>query len=90
MGGGLLKNVVLRSLSVSQHAGVKALLVHTLSEDAKVFYVRNGFLESPFDPMTLKRAYPSENTCLPGDENQAFVLIIDGDAKSTEETHAEQ
>ena len=36
-----------------QHAGVCALLVHTLSEDAKIFYVQNGFLESPLDPMTL-------------------------------------
>ena len=53
LGRGLLKDAVLRSLSVSQHAGVKALLVHALSEDAKTFYVRSGFLESPLDPMTL-------------------------------------
>jgi len=53
LGQGLLKDAVLRSLSVSQHAGVRALLVHTLSEDAKIFYVQNGFLESPLDPMTL-------------------------------------
>ena len=53
IGRGLLKDAVLRSVLVSQHAGVKALLVHVLSEDAKTFYVRNGFLESPLDPMTL-------------------------------------
>jgi GNAT superfamily N-acetyltransferase len=53
LGRGLLKDAVLRSLSVSQHAGVRALLVHALSEDAKIFYVQNGFLESPLDPMTL-------------------------------------
>jgi len=53
LGKGLLKDAVLRSLSVSQQAGVKALLVHALSEDAKTFYKKNGFLESPLDPMTL-------------------------------------
>jgi GNAT superfamily N-acetyltransferase len=53
LGQSLLKDAVLRCLSVSQHAGVKALLVHALSEDAKTFYVHNGFLESPLDPMTL-------------------------------------
>jgi GNAT superfamily N-acetyltransferase len=53
LGRSLLKDAVLRSVSVSQHAGIKALLVHALSEDAKTFYVRNGFLESPLDPMTL-------------------------------------
>jgi GNAT superfamily N-acetyltransferase len=64
VGRGLLKNAVLRSLSVSQHAGVKALLVHTLSEDAKAFYVRNGFLESPFDPMTLTISLKDAAHCL--------------------------
>ena len=53
LGRGLLKDAVLRTLTVSQHAGMKALLVHALSEDAKRFYTRNGFIESPFDPMTL-------------------------------------
>jgi GNAT superfamily N-acetyltransferase len=53
LGRGLLRDAILRTLSVSQQAGVKALLVHTLSEDVKQFYLRNGFLESPLDPMTL-------------------------------------
>ena len=53
LGRSLLKDAVLRSVSVSQHAGIKALLVHALSENAKTFYVRNGFLESPLDPLTL-------------------------------------
>jgi GNAT superfamily N-acetyltransferase len=53
IGRSLLKDALLRSLSVSQHAGIKALLVHALTEDAKTFYVRNGFLGSPLDRMTL-------------------------------------
>jgi GNAT superfamily N-acetyltransferase len=53
LGRSLLKDAVLRTLSVSQQVGVKALLVHALSEDARTFYAHNGFLESPLDPMTL-------------------------------------
>ncbi len=53
LGRGLLRDALLRTLSVSRHAGIQALLVHTLSEEAKRFYIRNGFIESPFDPMIL-------------------------------------
>jgi len=64
MGRGLLKDALLRSLSVSKQAGIRALLVHALSEDAKHFYTRNGFLESPFDPMTLMIALQDAAHCL--------------------------
>jgi GNAT superfamily N-acetyltransferase len=67
IGRGLLKDAVLRSVSVSQQAGVKALLVHVLSEDAKTFYVRNGFLESPLDPMTLIISLQDAAHCLQRD-----------------------
>jgi predicted N-acetyltransferase YhbS len=53
LGRSLLRDAVLRTLSVSQQAGIKALLVHALSEDAKTFYRRYGFQVSPLDPMTL-------------------------------------
>jgi predicted N-acetyltransferase YhbS len=64
IGRGLLKDAVLRSISVSQQAGVKALLVHALSEDVKTFYVRNGFLASPLDPMTLIISLQDAAHCL--------------------------
>lgn len=64
MGRGLLKDALLRSLSVSKQAGIRALLVHALSEDAKQFYARNGFLESPLDPMTLMIALQDAAHCL--------------------------
>ena len=64
MGRGLLKDALLRSLSVSKQAGIRALLVHTLSEDAKRFYTRNGFLEPPLDPMTLMIALQDAARCL--------------------------
>jgi hypothetical protein len=33
--------------------GIRALLVHAISEDARRFYERCGFVASPLDPMTL-------------------------------------
>jgi len=53
LGRNLLKDALLRSLSVSKQAGIRALLVHALSKDAKRFYSGSGFIESPLDSMTL-------------------------------------
>jgi len=53
VGAGLLRDAVLRTLAVSKQAGIRALVVHALSEDAKAFYLRHGFQESPLQPMTL-------------------------------------
>lgn len=50
---GLLKDAVLRTLQAAEVAGIRAILVHALSEDAKRFYQRHGFLESPVAPLTL-------------------------------------
>jgi hypothetical protein len=33
--------------------GIRALLVHALSEEAKAFYLRLGLSSSPLDPLTL-------------------------------------
>jgi GNAT superfamily N-acetyltransferase len=53
MGTALLRNAILRTLQAAEVAGVSALLVHALSEQAKRFYRSRGFLESPTQPMTL-------------------------------------
>jgi len=58
LGGALLKDAVLRALSVSENVGVRALLVHSLHEKAKAFYRHYGFEESPADPMTLMLRLP--------------------------------
>lgn len=58
LGGALLKNAVLRALSVAENAGVRALLVHALHDQAKAFYRHYGFEESPADPMTLMLRIP--------------------------------
>ncbi len=50
---GLLKDAILRTINVSQQVGVRALFVHALSEQAKSFYIKHGFQESPTNSMTL-------------------------------------
>jgi hypothetical protein len=40
-------------LSVANDVGIRGLLVHAISEDAKQFYLKYGFQESPTEPMTL-------------------------------------
>lgn len=55
IGVGLLRDAVLRTVAVSRQAGIRALLVHALSDEAKGFYLRHGFQESPANPYTLMR-----------------------------------
>jgi ribosomal protein S18 acetylase RimI-like enzyme len=53
LGASLLQDAVNRSVAVSHNAGVRALLVHAISERAKQFYESYGFQVSPTHPMTL-------------------------------------
>lgn len=53
LGSALLKDALLRTLSVSKNVGIRAILVHAISGDAKRFYLGYGFQTSPIDPMTL-------------------------------------
>ncbi len=53
IGAGLLKDAVLRALPLSQEMGIRAMLCHAISEEAKRFYLHHGFIESPIEPMTV-------------------------------------
>lgn len=53
IGRGLLKDAVMRSALVAKQVGIRALLVHALSVEAKAYYLRQGFIESKEDSMTL-------------------------------------
>lgn len=53
LGAGLLRDAVHRVIAVSENAGVRAVLVHTLNDRAKQFYEHYGFQASPVHPMTL-------------------------------------
>lgn len=53
IGPALLRDAILRTLQAAEIAGVRALLVHAISERARQFYENCGFTASPRDPMTL-------------------------------------
>ncbi len=53
LGRALLRDAILRTLQASEIAGIRAILVHAISENAKVFYEKCGFTASPIDEMTL-------------------------------------
>lgn len=53
IGKGLLKDATLRSLQAAELVGVRALLCHSIDENAKSFYIKHGFLESPLNPLTV-------------------------------------
>lgn len=53
LGSGLLKDALLRTLAVAEAVGIRAVLLHAMSDEAKRFYLHHGFAESPVDPMTM-------------------------------------
>jgi GNAT superfamily N-acetyltransferase len=69
VGTALLQDAIVRTLRAAEVAGIAALVVHALSEQAKRFYKSRGFVESPIQPMTL---------CLPLSTVQATLGGISG------------
>jgi len=53
LGRDLTRDAILRVLGAADIIGVRAILVHAISDEARGFYERCGFSPSPIDPMTL-------------------------------------
>ena len=53
VGRALFRDAALRVLHAADSIGIRGILVHAISEDAKAFYLALGFEPSPLDPMTL-------------------------------------
>ncbi|MDS3860283.1 GNAT family N-acetyltransferase [Thermosynechococcaceae cyanobacterium BACA0444] len=53
IGRALLRDAILRTFQAAEIAGIRAILVHAISESAKQFYEKCGFMASPLEPMTL-------------------------------------
>jgi GNAT superfamily N-acetyltransferase len=53
LGADLLSDAVLRAVAAAGSIGVRAILVHAISEEAKAFYEKHGFRPSPIEPMIL-------------------------------------
>lgn len=53
LGAGLLKDTMFRTLSIAKNVGVRGLLVHAISDQAKQFYLNYGFQGTLNESMTL-------------------------------------
>jgi GNAT superfamily N-acetyltransferase len=53
IGSDLLRDGVLRVLAAGTVIGVRAILVHAISEQARAFFEAHGFPVSPIEPATL-------------------------------------
>lgn len=53
LGADLLHDAVLRCCRVAENIGVRAVMVHALTEEAKSFYIHHGFRESQTQQRTL-------------------------------------
>lgn len=53
LGADLLSDAVSRAIGAAETIGVRAILVHAISNEAKAFYEKHGFRSSPIEPMTL-------------------------------------
>jgi GNAT superfamily N-acetyltransferase len=53
LGSALLKDALLRTLNAASIVGIRAVLLHAISDEAKRFYEKAGFSASPVDPMTM-------------------------------------
>ena len=53
LGVALLRDAVVRTVEAAAIGGIRAILLHAISEDARRFYEHCGFSQSPVDTMTL-------------------------------------
>jgi GNAT superfamily N-acetyltransferase len=70
VGAGLLRDAVLRTVQAAEIAGIRALLVHAISERAKRFYEAYGFISSPVDPMTVMIGLSEAEKILSGERRR--------------------
>lgn len=53
IGRALFRDAAFRVVQAADAIGIRGILVHALSEEAKSFYLALGFSPSPLEPMTL-------------------------------------
>lgn len=66
LGRALFRDATLRVLNASELIGIRGLLVHALSEDARAFYLALGLESSPWEPMTLMATLADLRAALDG------------------------
>ncbi|MFH1343206.1 MAG: GNAT family N-acetyltransferase [Pseudomonadota bacterium] len=53
IGRALFRDSTLRVMQAAETIGIRGMLVHAISDEAKAFYLELGLSESPLEPMTL-------------------------------------
>ena len=53
LGRALFRDAALRVVQASDTIGIRGIIVHAISEEAKRFYLALGFQESPLEPLLL-------------------------------------
>jgi predicted N-acetyltransferase YhbS len=53
IGSGLLRDAILRALSIHRQIGFRGILVHALDDDATAFYAKYDFVPCAVDPRTM-------------------------------------
>ena len=53
IGASLLRDAILRIAQAAEIVGIRVILVHAISSEARRFYENYGFVASPVDPMTV-------------------------------------
>ena len=64
IGRALVRDAGLRLLNAAEILGIRGVLVHAISDDARAFYEAIGFLSSPCDPMMLMVGLHDLNSAL--------------------------
>lgn len=65
LGRALFQDAALRVVHAADAIGIRGMVVHALSEEARDFYLRLGLDASPLDPMTLMVTIADLRAALP-------------------------
>lgn len=67
LGTALLQDAVVRTAQAAPIVGIRGILVHAISDEAKAFYEYHGFAASPTHPMLLVLSLKGANATGTGD-----------------------
>jgi GNAT superfamily N-acetyltransferase len=65
LGRALFRDAALRVIQAADPIGIRGIIVHAISAEAKDFYVALGFDVSPLEPMTLMMTLNDLRACSP-------------------------
>ncbi|NKB17688.1 MAG: GNAT family N-acetyltransferase [Pseudanabaena sp. CRU_2_10] len=64
LGRALFRDAALRVVQAADTIGIRGIIVHAISEEAKDFYLALGFNVSPLEPMTLMITLNDLRACI--------------------------